>query len=87
LVVRGVLFLFAASLAFVLACIGSFYLVIGSVDGVQQLTGSRWSACAIVGLGCLACSTALVVGPLWHFRRRRMKALREKYASTTRTAP
>ncbi len=85
LVIRGVLFLFAASLAFVLACLGSFYLVIGSVEGVQVLTGSRWSACAIVGALCLFFATSLIVGPLWHFKRRRMKALRDKYASSTRT--
>jgi hypothetical protein len=73
------LFVSALVLALVVSALGAWLLISGSVDGVAPMVGSQWVARIIIGIGCLVCSTAMISGPLWAYRRNRMSLLRRKY--------
>jgi hypothetical protein len=79
LLARAAIFFFMASLAFIFACLGVYYLVSGSVTGLEAAIGNRWGACLIVGVSGIAGSAALVICQIWHYRRLRMNALRKKF--------
>ena len=80
LIFRIFLTLFIVGLAFLVACMGAFYLVVGSVHGLEALIGNRWGAYLIAGAGCLLLSGGLVAGLLRHIKHARLARLRAKYA-------
>ena len=87
LVFRFFLTLFIVAFSFAIACMGGFYLVVGSVLGLEVLIGNRWGAYLIGGAFCLLLSAALVVGLLWHFKLVRLARLRAKYGDQLKVAP
>ena len=87
LVFRFFLTLFIVAFSFAIACMGGFYLVVGSVLGLEVLIGNRWGAYLIGGAICLLLSVALVGALLWHFKSVRMTRLRAKYADQLTEAP
>ena len=87
LVFRFFLTLFIVAFSFAIACMGGFYLVVGSVLGLEVLIGNRWGAYLIGGAICLLLSAGLVGGLLWHFKSVRMTRLRAKYADQLTEAP
>ncbi len=81
LLFRFFLTLFVVALSFAIACMGGFYLVVGSVLGLEVLIGNRWGAYLIGGVCCLLVSAALIGGLLSHFKHVRMSRLRAKYGT------
>jgi hypothetical protein len=83
-IMRAALLVFALVLALIVSALGAWVLISGSVEGVALMVGSQWVARIIIGIGCLACSTAMIIGPLWAYRRNRMSLLRRKYPDQTK---
>jgi hypothetical protein len=81
------LLVFLACLSAVFACLGAYHLVTGSVAALEALIGNRWGPALIVGACCLAGALALVVVPLWHLRRVRLKRLLLRYAAPAEPRP
>jgi hypothetical protein len=83
LMFRLFLTLFVVALAFVMACLGGYHLVVGSLLGLESLLGSRCGAALVVGASCLLTAVALIAWLLRHFRQIRLAKLRLRYPGIT----
>jgi hypothetical protein len=83
-IIRVALFVFALALALIVSALGASLIISGSVDGLAVMVGSIWAARIIVGTACLACAAAVIIGPLWNHRRKRMRQLRNKYSESAK---